>query len=334
MSTTSRNTEIKKGSMHSFDAALAIEIGVEKAILVGNINFWITENEKRKSDTHFHKGEYWTYDTAKGLAEKYPYLNEKSIARWIGQLTESGWIKTDHFNRRDNLDKKTWFGRGKHLLDWLIESIPQNEKSTQSTATSTIAVSIPQNDTSISHSDTSIPQNEISIPQNDTSIPQNEESISQNEESIYKDTDTKLNINSILTHHILFVADRDNEQIRKEIQERLNLKIKKGLTPNSGAPPLEDRIETFKQTVREYYKKNPGKYSDEMYKAFIAYWTEHNENGKRFRREKEDTWSLPTRLAYWHENNQKRQFKSNATTQSANRKELTKPRIGTSFGQL
>ncbi len=83
---------------HSFDVSLACQVGIEKAILLGNIQFWIAENEKRKSANHFRKGVYWTYDTAANLQQKYPYMNWKSIYRWLKELETSGWIVTDSFN--------------------------------------------------------------------------------------------------------------------------------------------------------------------------------------------------------------------------------------------
>jgi DNA-binding PadR family transcriptional regulator len=149
----------KKEEQHTFDVTLAVEVGIEKAILLGGFHFWITENEKRKSELHFREGAYWTYDTAKGLAGKYPYLKEKSIYRWLDELEQEGWIKKRQFALKGNLDKTTWFGRGQRLLDWLSAPISQNENSNS--------------------------QNEKSDSQNENSISQNETTNSQNEKSLY-----------------------------------------------------------------------------------------------------------------------------------------------------
>ncbi|WP_051041090.1 hypothetical protein [Fibrisoma limi] len=163
---------IERSNVHSFDVALACEVGVEKAILLGNILFWIHENEQRNSQAHFRDGRYWTYDTGKNLSSKYPYLTEKSIYRWLKELSVDGWIVTARYNDHQ-LDKTTWFARGERLENWLSDPISQNGKCKS------------QNETPISQSESCISQNETSISQIDPPISQNEKS------TIYKDTDNK-----------------------------------------------------------------------------------------------------------------------------------------------
>ncbi|WP_460943029.1 hypothetical protein [Spirosoma daeguense] len=195
-------------------------IGVEKAIIVGNFQYWISENEKRSSKSHFQQGEYWTYDSAKGLAQKYPYLNEKSIARWLVELAQSGWIKKECFNK-NNLDKTSWYGRGERLIDFLNSPISQNEESK------------PQATLPIS-------QNEISISQNDTSTPQNEKCTPQNEECNIKDTVNKLTVIKLINKpqlKTLCVANRDDVEVRKFIQDFLNKKKKRKPPRIAVAPP-------------------------------------------------------------------------------------------------
>jgi DNA-binding PadR family transcriptional regulator len=145
----------KKEEQHTFDVALAVQVGVEKALLLGGFNFWITENEKRKSELHFRQGEYWTYDTAKQLAAKYPYLKEKSIYRWLDELEQGDWIKKRQFAVKGNLDTRNWFGRGKRLLEWLGAPVSQNENS-------------------VSHFEKWDSQNEKPVSQNETANSQNE----------------------------------------------------------------------------------------------------------------------------------------------------------------
>lgn len=65
--------------------------------------------------------------------------------------------------------------------------------------------------------------------------------------------------------------------------------------------PLEKRIENFKIEVQE---KAAGVYPDEMVKEFLDYWTEHNEKGRKFRREmvKNNIFDINKRLATWYKN--------------------------------
>ena len=45
---------------HTFDIDIAAKYGVEEAILLNHLWFWIQKNEA--NDRHFHDGLYWTYN--------------------------------------------------------------------------------------------------------------------------------------------------------------------------------------------------------------------------------------------------------------------------------
>lgn len=44
-------------------------------------------------------------------------------------------------------------------------------------------------------------------------------------------------------------------------------------------------------------------YGKALIREFFDYWTEHNENGKKMRFEKEKTFEISRRLARWSKNN-------------------------------
>lgn len=184
---------------HSFDSQLACIVGVEKAILIGYFQFWIGENEKRKSADHFHKGEYWTYSTAIDLTKKYPYLKGPSIYRWLGQLEKDGWIKTGKFNAKQT-DQTTWYGRGAKMLQWIVNPNYQN--------------------------DNSIPQTDNSNYQNDSSNYQNDKPNYQNDKCNIKVTVINT-VNSSVSNCSVLIAFRDDSGSRKFIQSVLNRKRKK-----------------------------------------------------------------------------------------------------------
>lgn len=77
---------------HSFDVELAIIVGVEKAIILKNFDHWCRENARRHSDQYFHDGQYWTAESLKSLARKYPYMKRSSIARWVNELESDQWL--------------------------------------------------------------------------------------------------------------------------------------------------------------------------------------------------------------------------------------------------
>jgi hypothetical protein len=106
---------------HSFDIKLAGIVGIEKAIILKNIHWWITTNEKNESQKHFHDGMFWTYNSAKALAELFPYMKERSILRWLNELATDGWVVIGNYNSK-KYDLTQWFARGPQYDDYLAQN--------------------------------------------------------------------------------------------------------------------------------------------------------------------------------------------------------------------
>ena len=51
-------------------------------------------------------------------------------------------------------------------------------------------------------------------------------------------------------------------------------------------------------------------YGKALIREFFDYWTEHNENGRKMRFEKEKTFEISRRLARWSKNNNNKSSKS------------------------
>ena len=77
---------------HSFDIELATIVGVEKAIILKNVDHWCRENARKTASEYFFDGQYWTAESLKSLAKKYPYMKRSSIARWVNELEKNGWL--------------------------------------------------------------------------------------------------------------------------------------------------------------------------------------------------------------------------------------------------
>lgn len=186
---------------HSFDWRLACEVGVEKAILIGNIEYWVADNERQKKASHFHEGEYWTYWTADELAAKYPYMKAPSIYRWLRELKADGWVKTGNFNDTWQ-ERRTWYGRESRMIQWFSSPIYQIDKSSNY------------------QSDKSNYQNDKRSYQSDNSDYQNDNSIYQNDNSIYKDTQYTADNTTQDTTHKIDVVDAQNADsgIQKKIE--------------------------------------------------------------------------------------------------------------------
>lgn len=91
---------------HHFEVEEAKKYGIECAIILYNIKFWIEKNKANR--VHFHKERYWTYNSAKAFSELFPYLSRTQIARHLRRLEELGVIISDKFNTA-GYDKTKWY---------------------------------------------------------------------------------------------------------------------------------------------------------------------------------------------------------------------------------
>ena len=91
---------------HSFDVNIAKKYGIEEAILLQHIYFWIEKN--KANEKHYYNGTYWTYSTKKALAVLFPYLTPRKIDYALNNLIEKGLIITGYFNEKPT-DRTLWY---------------------------------------------------------------------------------------------------------------------------------------------------------------------------------------------------------------------------------
>jgi uncharacterized phage protein (TIGR02220 family) len=91
---------------HSFSVDVACEVGVNAAILLGNIKHWCQKNAA--NGKHYHEGLYWTYNTVKAMSELYPYLGKKAIDNALRKLEEGGYIRIANYNK-NAYDRTRWY---------------------------------------------------------------------------------------------------------------------------------------------------------------------------------------------------------------------------------
>lgn len=80
-----------------------------------------------------------------------------------------------------------------------------------------------------------------------------------------------------------------------------NIDCYKMLISKSDTP--SDTLEVRKHAFGEKLIPYMDQYGKALIREFFDYWTEHNENGKKMRFEKEKTFEISRRLARWSKNN-------------------------------
>ena len=92
---------------HSFNTEVAEKYGVDEAIMLENIAFWINKNEANRK--HFYDNDYWTYNSTRAFTELFPYWTERQIQRILKSLEEKNLVKTGNYNKVA-YDRTKWYG--------------------------------------------------------------------------------------------------------------------------------------------------------------------------------------------------------------------------------
>lgn len=101
---------------HHFNTDIANEYGIEEAIILHNLFFWISKNAA--NGKNFYDGSYWTYNSISGYAKLFKYINIDKIRRVIASLVKNGLIKKGNYN--DNkMNHTNWYAFTDKGLEYL-----------------------------------------------------------------------------------------------------------------------------------------------------------------------------------------------------------------------
>ena len=101
---------------HHFNVEIAKRYGIEEAIIIENLYFWIKKNvanEVNKND-----GRYWTYNSAKAFSEIFPYMSARKISRVLTSLYDKDAILKGNYNEL-SIDRTMWYSFTDELLSIL-----------------------------------------------------------------------------------------------------------------------------------------------------------------------------------------------------------------------
>lgn len=120
---------------HFFNVDIATEYGVNAAVLLESIGYWVKQNEA--NDTNFFDGYYWTYNSRRAYRELFPYMSKRQLDTAFQKLIDAGLIITGNYNKQ-NYDRTLWYTlskNGKAILHYVEidclktgNALPQNGK--------------------------------------------------------------------------------------------------------------------------------------------------------------------------------------------------------------
>lgn len=92
---------------HQFNVDVAIKYGVDKAILIHNIAWWINKNIA--NNNNFHDGKYWTYNSSEAFSKLFPYMNNRKIERLLRELEKDDNVLISGNYNKSKLDRTKWY---------------------------------------------------------------------------------------------------------------------------------------------------------------------------------------------------------------------------------
>ena len=125
---------------YSFDTVHAEKWGVDEAIMLHNILFWLRQNRANHKNKHQaiittiadgveiqkHESRTWTYNSARAYAELFPFWSEKQVERVLGSLLRQLVLIRGNFNKT-GYDRTYWYA----LVDESLLDLRLSEETGQ-----------------------------------------------------------------------------------------------------------------------------------------------------------------------------------------------------------
>ena len=120
-------------SMYLFDEqpiiankTLAREIGLNEALILQQINYWIEIN--KKSGNNYYDGRYWTYNSIRAWQENdFDYMSLDTVKRTFSKLEKAGFLLIGNYNK-DPRDKTKWYTINTEKLEELYAEIEDKKQ--------------------------------------------------------------------------------------------------------------------------------------------------------------------------------------------------------------
>ena len=100
---------------YCFNCEYAKRFGVDEAIMLENLIFWIKKN--KANGKHFHDGRYWTYNSIKAFEELFPFWSKRQIERILKSLEKQNILYTGNYNK-SHYDRTKWYAINEKVISF------------------------------------------------------------------------------------------------------------------------------------------------------------------------------------------------------------------------
>ena len=105
---------------------LAREIGLNEALILQQINYWIEIN--KKSGNNYYDRRYWTYNSIRAWQENdFDYMSLDTVKRTFAKLEKAGFLLVGNYNK-DPRDKTKWYTINTEKLEELYTKIEDKKQ--------------------------------------------------------------------------------------------------------------------------------------------------------------------------------------------------------------
>ena len=104
---------------HSFEVEDAVKYGIEKAIILNNLRFWLEKN--KANGKNISEGYVWTYNSAEAYGILFPYIKPKTIARYLREMEDDGLIISGR-KSENKLDRTKYYTIPEYSVFQSLES--------------------------------------------------------------------------------------------------------------------------------------------------------------------------------------------------------------------
>lgn len=109
----------------SFYSSAAIAFGVNEAIVLQQISFYMNVNKKKHSQRHFIKGRWWVFNTYKQWCdEHFPWLSERGLQGVILGLEKEGVLLSMQ-GVENSRDRRKWYSVDRLKVAEFVQSATQ-----------------------------------------------------------------------------------------------------------------------------------------------------------------------------------------------------------------
>lgn len=104
---------------HTFNVTIAERYGIEEAILLEHLYWWIHKNECDDIEEMVKDGKVWCRSTANGFTKYIPYMNPQKIRRVLVGLEKMGKICIGNFNVKAT-NQTLWYSFSEDFVEEMV----------------------------------------------------------------------------------------------------------------------------------------------------------------------------------------------------------------------